>query len=168
MVRSILAFSHALDWLARRGAGFCLALMLFFMAVQVVARYAFNEPPSWTEEMARFMMVWVGLLGATLSFKSKADPILFHDPAEHKAFPWRLLTGIVRGVAVVLFVVPVIYFSIYGPGMDMSRGFIARQAGLSADSLGFPMSWVVISVPIWGSIILVHLAARACEIKLNK
>ena len=33
------------------------------IAIQVVARYVFSEPPGWTEEGARYAMVWSGLLG---------------------------------------------------------------------------------------------------------
>lgn len=167
MYRAIIIFSDRLDWLTRRLAVLCLTAMLVFVAIQVVARYAFSAPPSWTEEMARYMMVWSGLLGATLSFKSKADPALFQDPFRDKGHPWRQLTALVRGTAVLIFLVPIVYFSTFGPGMDMTRGFIARQARLTADTLGFPMSWVAVAVPICASIILVHLLARACEPKVR-
>ncbi|MCE8024694.1 MULTISPECIES: TRAP transporter small permease [Halomonadaceae] len=166
MYRSIVIFSDWLDWLTRRLAVLCLTAMLVFVAIQVIARYAFSAPPSWTEEMARYMMVWSGLLGATLSFKSKDDPALFKDPCHDKGSPWWQLTALVRGTAVLIFLVPIIYFSIFGPGMDTTRGFIARQARLSADTLGFPMSWVAMAVPICAAIILVHLLARACELKM--
>ncbi|CAD5275394.1 MULTISPECIES: TRAP transporter small permease [Halomonadaceae] len=168
MCRSIVILSDCLDWLARRVSVLCLVLMLLFVAIQVVARYAFNAPPSWTEEMARYMMVWGGLLGATLSFKSKDDPALFQGAMHFKSFPLRLFSALLRGVAVLIFFVPIIYFSILGSGMDPSRGFIARQSQISADTLGFPMSWVVLSVPICAAIILVHLLARACESKISK
>ncbi|MDI5984847.1 TRAP transporter small permease subunit [Halomonas sp. M4R5S39] len=165
MYRSIVILSDRLDWLTRRLAVLCLTAMLVFVAIQVMARYAFSAPPSWTEEMARYMMVWSGLLGATLSFKSKADPALFQAPFRGKGGLWMQLAALVRGTAVLVFLVPVVYFSLFGPGMATTRGFIARQARLSADTLGFPMSWVAIAVPVCASIILVHLLARACEPK---
>ena len=33
---------------------------------QVVARYVFNKPPTWTEELARFCQVWIILLGSSI------------------------------------------------------------------------------------------------------
>lgn len=33
---------------------------------QVVARYVFNQPPTWTEELARFCQVWIVLLAASI------------------------------------------------------------------------------------------------------
>lgn len=166
MYRSVIALSDGLDWLARRLAVVCLTSMLVFVAIQVIARYGFSAPPSWTEEMARYMMVWGGLLGATLSFKSRADPALLEDPLAGKGAPWEQITALLRGTAVLLFLLPVVYFSFFGPGMDPSRGFLARQARLSADTLGFPMSWVAMSVPVCALIILVHLLARAFERKV--
>jgi TRAP-type C4-dicarboxylate transport system permease small subunit len=36
---------------------------------QVVARYVFNQPPSWTEELARFCQVWIILLASSLCIR---------------------------------------------------------------------------------------------------
>jgi TRAP-type C4-dicarboxylate transport system permease small subunit len=33
---------------------------------QVVARYVFNQPPAWTEELARFCQVWIILLASSI------------------------------------------------------------------------------------------------------
>lgn len=33
---------------------------------QVVARYVFNQPPTWTEELARFCQVWIVLLASSI------------------------------------------------------------------------------------------------------
>ncbi|HRP11830.1 MAG TPA: TRAP transporter small permease subunit, partial [Terricaulis sp.] len=53
-----------------------LALMLGCMLVQVVSRYLLSEPLAWTEELARYAMVWCGFLGATTAFQRNADPVL--------------------------------------------------------------------------------------------
>ena len=45
-----------------------LAGMVAVIGVQIVARYGLNAPPGWTEELARYLMVWGGLLGATAAF----------------------------------------------------------------------------------------------------
>jgi TRAP-type transport system small permease protein len=161
VTRGVIWLSDGLDWLARRLAIACLVAMLIFVLIQVVARYVFMAPPPWTEEMARYMMVWAGLLGATLSFKSQADPTLLESAARRQ--PWVSLAALARGGAVLIFLLPILYFCLFGPGMSLERGFIARQARLSADTLGFPMSWVAISVPIAAGIILIHLLARACK-----
>lgn len=36
---------------------------------QVVARYVFNQPPAWTEELARFCQVWIILLASSICIR---------------------------------------------------------------------------------------------------
>ena len=36
---------------------------------QVVTRYVFNQPPTWTEELARFCQVWIILLASSLCLR---------------------------------------------------------------------------------------------------
>ena len=53
----------------------CGALMVAIPAVvflQVVSRYVFNYPFDWPEEMARYLFVWVALLGAALALRRGA------------------------------------------------------------------------------------------------
>jgi TRAP-type C4-dicarboxylate transport system permease small subunit len=41
-----------------------MALCVINVTWQVVSRYAVRVPSSYTEELARYLMIWVGLLGA--------------------------------------------------------------------------------------------------------
>ena len=53
----------------------CGALMVAITAVvflQVISRYVFNYPFDWPEEMARYLFVWVALLGAALALRRGA------------------------------------------------------------------------------------------------
>ena len=46
-----------------------IALFLILVTVvffQVVARYVFDAPPFWTEELARFTLIWITFIGAGL------------------------------------------------------------------------------------------------------
>ena len=49
--------------------GVCTFLMLILLAVisyQVFARYVLNNPPSWSEELAKYLIVWVTMLGSAV------------------------------------------------------------------------------------------------------
>ncbi len=41
-----------------------LATIAVLVVYQVVARYVFGNPPSWTEELARYLQVWLVLLAS--------------------------------------------------------------------------------------------------------
>ncbi|MGH7335459.1 MAG: TRAP transporter small permease [Candidatus Rokuibacteriota bacterium] len=42
------------------------AVLIATVFYQVVGRYLFNAPPSWSEELARFLQVWIALLASAL------------------------------------------------------------------------------------------------------
>lgn len=42
------------------------AVLTIAVFAQVVARYVFNSPPAWTEELARFCQVWIVLLASSI------------------------------------------------------------------------------------------------------
>jgi TRAP-type C4-dicarboxylate transport system permease small subunit len=44
--------------------------------------------------------------------------------------------------------------------MNLDRGFVGRSMYRTADTLGFPMAWVAVAVPIAAGVIFVHLASR--------
>jgi len=46
-----------------------LAVMVCFILYQVVMRYFFNAAPNWTEEAARFLMLWMTGLIAPLAYR---------------------------------------------------------------------------------------------------
>ena len=159
MRRAIISFSDALDRFCRWGAIACLGAMLLFVGIQVIARYVFAQPPSWTEELTRFAMVWGGMLGAAVAFKARFDPALF-SVAEDR--PKAIVIGatLAASAAVLVFVLPVLYYSFFGAGWEISNGFLARQAGRTADTLGFTMIWIAIAVPIAMATVIFHLIAR--------
>ena len=39
---------------------------------QVIARYIFQAPLSWSEELARFLLLWLAMMSAAYAFKIKA------------------------------------------------------------------------------------------------
>lgn len=150
--------SDALDRLCRWGALAALVAMVALIAIQVVARYLWKDPPGWTEEGARYAMVWGGLLGATLSFRLRFDPILI----ELKIFDRgaaRILAEALRAVATVLFLGPIWFYCIFGPGYDVTRGYIARSAVRTAEVIGVSMVWFTIAIPVAITVIFVHLLA---------
>ena len=52
-------------------ASVALVIMLTLMMIVVIGRYFFNVVPPWSEEMALFMMSWLGFLSASAIEKEK-------------------------------------------------------------------------------------------------
>ena len=49
-----------------------VALLLLDVVLGVFTRYVMGEQAKWTEELARFLLIWVSLLGSAVAFGSKA------------------------------------------------------------------------------------------------
>ena len=160
MRKMILAASNSVHRIIRNIAVFAVCLMFVTVMIQIVARYIFSSPPIWTEDVARYSMVWTGLLGATLSFKTRSDAVLMESVFPPRPSALGFMAEVIQSAAILTFVLPVVYFCFIGLRGGFSGGYIARQSGLSADTLGIPMAWISISVPLAMLIILLHLLAR--------
>ena len=133
-------------------------VMLAAAAWQVIARYLLAQPPIWTEELARFSMVWAGLMGASCAFRLKADPTLFPEALKATGAVDAVAT-LIRSAGALIFVSVTIWFSLFGPGMNPARGYIARLAGRQAETMDVPMLVFGIAIPIAFSFIVIHVLA---------
>jgi TRAP-type C4-dicarboxylate transport system permease small subunit len=139
------AINHWIEYLLF-GLGITMALIV---ATQVFFRYVLNQSLFWSEELARFLLVWLTFLGATVAYRRKAHPgidVLYSrmSPALQKAAV--ILTHL---AAITLFAVMVFY------GYQFAY-FIRLQI---SPALYLP-KWIILSIiPLSGLILLVHAGA---------
>ncbi|WP_349295066.1 TRAP transporter small permease subunit (plasmid) [Thioclava sp. 'Guangxiensis'] len=155
----ILRTSAVLDRLASVVTCIALVLLVGIVLLQVVARYLFDQPPSWTEEAARYAMIWAGLIGASMAFKRRFDPALMNSV---KGGPLWLQTGaeLLRSIVVVIYLGPILLYCFVGPNLNLARGFLLRHSKTMAEALPFTTFWVAIAVPLMILMVFVHLVAR--------
>jgi len=146
----ISKLSKQLNRLCWNAAALLLTAMLLTVGLQVVARYVFFSPPSWTEELARYFMIWAGLLGATVAFYRREDAVLMKQPKLKSPISRTMAAGI-RGLAVIIFLVPLVYFS---------PPILEHHTHRLTDSTQISLAWIFIIVPLFAVIILVHLLAQ--------
>lgn len=148
--RRLTALSAAVDRLCSVIACVALAVMLLAVLLQIVARYVFDAPPPWTEEIGRYAMLWSGMLGATMAYYRRADPALVQPRVTDSAA--RVLTRqAIEFGALAVFVAPVLYFT---------PDFLARHAHRITETLEINSALVVAIVPVSLVVLLVHQAAR--------
>ena len=150
MRRILSSISLGLVQFSRTAAVGFLSLMLVLVLFQVLARYIFQSVPIWTEEAARYCMIWGGLLGATVAFAGDLDPRLIQPP---KTGPkvWVVSAAWVRAVTAVVFLGPVLYHS---------DRFLRRGLHRTSEGMEIPMTFVTAAVPLAVIIIFIHLIAR--------
>lgn len=71
--RAILSALDQIGLICRRIAKFLLVVMGVAMAVtillQVLFRFSIKIPFPWSEELARYLMVWIGMMGASIAMQ---------------------------------------------------------------------------------------------------
>ena len=124
-----------------------LAVMLFSVLWGVATRYVFADQSSWTDELARFMLIWVSIVGATyISGKNAHITIdLLPKSMSEKS---KLKLEIIASCIILLFVALV--FVIGG----LRYVYISFHLGQKSAALEIPMGYVYLVLPICGIIIM--------------
>lgn len=151
--------SAFLDRIALWGAVLAVAALVLMSGWQAAARYILDQPPSWTEELARFLMVWAGLLGASCAFRAKADPTLFPAASLRRDAVGRFYT-VLRALGALAFITPILWYCVFGLNGKVGSGYIARNAKQMAETVDVPMSVFAMAVPVGFGLILIHLLAH--------
>lgn len=148
--------THFSAWLAQAALVLscaALLLMLSCICVQVVSRYLMSEPLAWTEELARYAMVWSGFLGATVAFHRGADPVLLR----RTSLPYWL-RGIARWLALIAPTVLGVCVLIATPAV------LALASTRTTETLSAPAALIFSILPISFALLLVHVLAKAARL----
>jgi TRAP-type C4-dicarboxylate transport system permease small subunit len=125
------------------GLGFSMAVIV---AAQVFSRYILNQSLFWSEELARFLLVWLTFLGASVAYYRGSHPGV--DFLYARMTPlWRKASTIaVHTASIVLFGVMITYGSQFA-------WFVRLQI---SPALNLP-KWIILSIiPLSGTILMVH------------
>jgi C4-dicarboxylate transporter DctQ subunit len=91
-------------WLRRRAENVCaillLAMFLCFV-LQIVARYVFNYPLGWTEEVSVLCWIWCTLWGAAFVLRER-DEVRFDLIYSNSSAETRRVFTIITGIATIL------------------------------------------------------------------
>ena len=92
----------------------CIASLFFMLTlvmVVVIGRYFFNYTPAWSEELALFLMTWVGLFSASITERDKSHIRLsFLDRVYPR--PLRRFLGILRYYIKIGFFAMMTYYGV--------------------------------------------------------
>ena len=130
--------------------------MMSIIFVQVVARYAFHHSLSWSEEIGRYIFVWISFLGMVAAFKHGSHVSL--DLLLH------VLKGCSRKVLLRSngLLILVMSSAIFWSGIKLYQ-LGTRQM---SPALKLPMHLVYLVVPVSG-LLLVYFSARALWISFH-
>ena len=131
-----------LDWL--------LIIALTALVVDVVwgvfSRYVLNEQAKWSEELARYLLVWLTFLGASVAYRRNMHPGIDIVYAQMPVPIQRMISIFIHFISTALFGVMICY------GIQFSY-FVRLQI---SPALNLP-KWMVFSIiPLSGIIFMIH------------
>jgi TRAP-type C4-dicarboxylate transport system permease small subunit len=139
--------------LATVEAGVIAALVAALTAVtaaQVVNRYILNAPLIWSEEAARYLFVWVSMIGAALAMHQGGH---FGLVVLLRRAPSRLqmIMGALVSAVVILFLIALLYTGIKETALASFQTSLTIPIG---------MHWAYLALPVSAGLMLVHVIAH--------
>ena len=123
-----------------------VAAMVVSVTWQILSRYLFVVPAAWTEELARFLLIWIGMLGAAYAYRRRSHLGLDLLPGK--------LTG--KGKASLNIVIHLVCMSfaavalVVGGGSLVTMTWELRQYSAA---MGLPIAFVYAVIPASGVLI---------------
>ena len=128
-------------------------MLVFFMSIlvldvlwQVFSRYVLSSPSSYTDELAGYLLIWVGMLGAAYvagrNEHLAIDLLLQRSSAER-----RYKLEMIISVIIIIFAVTVMIVG--GSWLVSTRLYLS----VKSSALGVPLGYVYLVLPISGLLI---------------
>ena len=127
-----------------------LTVLIVTIFVQVLARYVFLASTPWSEEIAVYCFIWVVLFGTSIGVRDHSHLVADVLPENLPATLDKGLTALSQSLITVAALVFLWY------GADYARLGITRLSF----SMGFPMVYIYIAMPISGGAMLLFLVER--------
>ncbi|MBO8137321.1 MAG: TRAP transporter small permease [Desulfotomaculum sp.] len=132
-----------------------LSSTVILIALQVFMRYVMDASLSWTEELARFLFIWMAYIGISYGVKEKrhirVDAALLFMP--------KKVQKVIRIIADVLSIVFCIFIIKQGISVVMNLA----NFGQTSPALSIPMAYVYLASPAGLSLAIIRLLQNIVE-----
>ncbi|WP_312527609.1 TRAP transporter small permease [Paracoccus sp. (in: a-proteobacteria)] len=130
---------------------FCFAgigAILVIGTMQVVWRYAFNSSLFWSEEAMRYLMIWIVMIGAGLSY-SRGQFLGMRLAVDRLPRGARRIIDAIGAVLMLVFLGVLLWFGTKFAWMTRLQ---------TATALGVSMFWVHVAISVGAILLALHVA----------
>ena len=124
-----------------------MVVLLMSVFAQVVFRYVFVKPLSWSEELARYTFVWVSMLGAAgvipKSLTQGIDILVNKLPTSVQVVLGLIIRSLIVAFCLLLII----------KGYELTKITHIQKSAV----IGFPMSYAYFSVPFSAALMIIIL-----------
>lgn len=126
-----------------------MGLMVVNVTWQVFSRYVLGDPSSFTDELSRYMMIWLGLAGAAYVSGKNGHLAIDILPEKLKGKQLFYLQLCIHSLVVVFG----LFVMIIGGG---NLVYITQILQQKSATLQIPLSWIYGIVPISGALVVYY------------
>ncbi|MCX7567959.1 TRAP transporter small permease [Sulfitobacter sp. F26169L] len=131
-----------------------LAVMFAIFIALVITRYFFSYSPSWSEEVSRFLLVWISMLGAAVLVVYQ-DHFALHMLVQKLSPKMKLVHSLVVQMVILIVCAVVFYYGIF-------FAFDARD--VFASGSGLSMFWPKLSIPVGMGLMIFYVLVSIVDI----
>ncbi len=140
------AISDFLNKLTEKAVMFLMAAISVIIFIQVVSRYVFNNSLTWSEEVGRYVLIWITFLGASIGVKKYS-----HIGIDFLYEKLTLKNKTILDLIIVLLGLLLSFIMLY---YGWQLAYMARFQKSSA--LLIPMTIPYAALPVSGLLIFIH------------
>jgi TRAP-type C4-dicarboxylate transport system permease small subunit len=133
---------NALEWFLV----FLMSILVLDVLWQVFSRYVLNAPSSYTDELAGYLLIWVGVLGAAYVAANRehlAIDLLIQRSSPETKYKLELI------IAVCIIIFSVMVLIVGGSWLAYTRFYLS----VKSSALGLPLGIVYLVLPLSGILI---------------
>lgn len=136
----------------------CLIATLLIVLWQVLSRELLSNSPSWSEESARILLIWIGFLGATIGFREGAHIAVTFVVDRFPA----MLQSVIDRVVQVLLLAFGLFLIIQG------SQFVTDAQAATLPGTGLPRSVLYVMMPVAGAMLILYTVLQALGISTQR
>lgn len=130
-----------------------LVFIVFIVCAQVIFRYVFNFSLSWSEEISRYVLIWIAWISASYAVRTKS-----HIRVE--VIKNLFSSGVQKGIEVIVLVLWFL-FALFLAVEGTSLVLRIESMGQVSPSNEIPMWIIYLAVPIGGTLMCLRVIQQA-------
>jgi len=126
-----------------------MSIIVLDVTWQIFTRFILQDPSSYTEEFAGFLLIWIGLLGASYALYTKAHLGIDILMTKIKGTQRRVVEIVIYTIVLIF----AFFILVFGGIRLVNITFTLNQ--ISA-AMGIPMGYVYLVLPLTGSLMIYY------------
>jgi len=126
-----------------------MAVLVLDVSWQVFTRFIIKNPSSFTEELASFLLIWIGLLGASYAYRTKVHLGIDLLPSKLKGSSKEVLEIVINVIVMIFAAIVMVAGGIKLVNLTLELNQISA-------SMGIRMGYIYLVLPLSGLLIVYY------------